>query len=166
VSNASFRLSALFICTGLAMSLCALPSMVRAEDSLRQSIFIAAAGMRVQGERMKVITQNIANADSTSTEPGGDPYRRKAIFFSKRYDKKLETELVSVKAISGDPTPFNVRYAPQHPAADENGFVKTPNVDRTLEMTDAREANQSYEANLNALDIARGMQRSTLELLR
>ncbi len=133
---------------------------------LEQTLTIAAAGLAAQGKRVRVIAENIANADSVATAPGGDPYRRKTVTFENALDRAEGIALVRVKRIAGDPAPFVKRYQPGHPAADEQGYVLAPNVDRLVEMMDAREAQRSYEANLQVIEAARAMAARTLDLLR
>jgi flagellar basal-body rod protein FlgC len=113
---------------------------------LMKSIKIAAAGMRVQGVRLKVISENIANADSMSPVPGGDPYRRKVVTFENVLDRTLGTDLVKVRNIDVDSSDFRKNYNPGHPAADKSGYVSLPNVNALVEMMDMREAQRSYEA--------------------
>ncbi len=130
------------------------------------SLDIAAAGMKVQGARLRVIAENVANADTTATEPGGEPYRRKTILFESEFSKQLETELVGVKGVEIDKSEFSRDFRPDHPAADAAGYVLMPNVSTLIELTDMREAQRSYEANLNAIEVARSMLSKTIELLR
>ena len=127
---------------------------------------IAASGMKAQSARLRVTAENLANAESTSRTPGGDPYRRKTISFADRLDRALGAELVEVDRYGVDNTAFPLRYDPSHPAADEKGYVKEPNVNPLVELMDMREAQRSYEANLNAQQQARAMLQKTLDLLR
>ena len=133
---------------------------------LMKSIKIAAAGMRVQGVRLKVISENIANADSLSPVPGGDPYRRKVVTFENALDRTLGTELVKVRNIDSDGTEFRKNYDPGHPAADKSGYVSLPNVNALVEMMDMREAQRSYEANLRIIDVSKKLVARTIDLLR
>lgn len=127
---------------------------------------ISSTGMRVQGTRLRVITENVANADTTAETPGGDPYRRQTISFKNVLDKELGVNLVEVADIEADKTkPFLTEFNPDHPAADETGYVKMPNVNMLVELTDAREAQRSYEANLGLIEQARAMVNRTIELL-
>ncbi|MCB1651062.1 MAG: flagellar basal body rod protein FlgC [Alphaproteobacteria bacterium] len=128
---------------------------------------ISAMGMRAQGARIRVITENVANSDTTGDTPGSDPYRRQNISFKNQLDRELGIKLVEVDKISEDYTkPFPVKYMPDHPAADEEGYVKMPNVNSLLELTDIREAQRSYEANLGMIEQARTMMNRTIDLLR
>lgn len=133
---------------------------------LESSMRIAASGMKAQSARMRVTAENLANAQSTAAAPGGDPYRRRTISFVNRLDRELGAELVEVGRRGVDRGEFPLRYDPAHPAADERGYVKTPNVNPLIELMDMREAQRSYEASLNAQAQARSMLLKTLELLR
>jgi flagellar basal-body rod protein FlgC len=131
-----------------------------------KSMQIAASGLRAQAGRMRVISENIANADSTAQRPGGDPYRRKIPTFQAEVDRTLDAKVVSLGRVRPDRSDFKTKYEPSHPAADQNGYVKYPNVNSVVEMTDMREAQRSYEANLNVIGATRRMIQRTLELLR
>lgn len=133
---------------------------------LMKAIKIAAAGMRVQGTRLKVISENIANADSMSPVPGGEPYRRKVVTFENALDRTLGTELVKVRKIDVDASEFRKNYDPGHPAADKSGYVRLPNVNALVEMMDMREAQRSYEANLRIIDVSKKLVARTVDLLR
>ena len=127
---------------------------------------IASSGMKAQSARLRLTAENLANVESTAQAPGGDPYRRKTITFGGRRDRELGAELVEVKRYGVDRTDFELRYEPGHPAADAAGYVKCPNVNTFVELMDMREAQRSYEANLNALGLARSLQQKTIDLLR
>ena len=135
-------------------------------DDLISTFRISAAGMKVQGTRLRVISQNIANADSLPAQPGEKPYQRKLITFKNEMDRELGVSLVEVNKVSKDPSDFTKRLDPSHPGADKDGYVLTPNVNKLVEMMDMREAQRSYEANLSAIRTSRGMLNKTLELLR
>lgn len=135
-------------------------------DPLNVSQKIAASGLDVQAHRMRIIAENMANAQSTGTTPGADPYQRKSIVFANTFDEALGADLVGVDQIGVDPTPFRIERDPGHPAADENGQVKYPNVNVLMEMGDMREANRSYEANLQMMKQSRAMVMMTVDLLR
>lgn len=135
-------------------------------DPLKVSQMIAASGLDVQSHRMRVIAENMANAQSTANEPGGDPYSRKTIVFSDVFDESLGANLVGVDQVGVDPSPFRIEHNPGHPAADANGNVKYPNVNMLVEMGDMREANRSYEANLQMMKQSRAMVMMTVDLLR
>jgi flagellar basal-body rod protein FlgC len=133
---------------------------------LMDSLAISAAGMRVQGERLRVISENIANADSVAEVAGGDPYRRKTITFQNALDREAGLDLVKVQKVGLDPSEFTQKYEPNNPAADSRGYVKLPNVNALIEMNDMREAQRSYEANLKVVEVARGMLQKTIDILR
>jgi len=133
---------------------------------LMESLMISAAGMRAQGQRLRVVAENLANADSVSEVPGGDPYRRKTISFKNALDRELGMETVQVSKVGIDPSDFRMKYEPGNPAADAKGYVKLPNVNSLIEMTDMREAQRSYEANLRAIEVARSMLQRTIDLIR
>jgi flagellar basal-body rod protein FlgC len=134
-------------------------------DFLR-TISVAASGLKAQSGRMRVIAENIANADSTAEKPGADPYRRKIPTFGRRFDRELEAHVVDLGRVKADQAPFRTKYEPGHPAADGNGEVKLPNVNSLVETMDMREAQRSYEANLNLITATRRMISRTLEILR
>ncbi|MCP5361415.1 MAG: flagellar basal body rod protein FlgC [Hyphomicrobiales bacterium] len=135
-------------------------------SDLRSAIDVAATGMRAQSERMKIVAQNIANADSVGASPNQDPYRRQTITFKNEYDRAVGAEVVMVAKRSVDPSPFGYKYQPGHPAADEHGYVRTPNVDSLIEKADLKEAQRSYEANLAVIEATKSMLGRTLDLLR
>ena len=135
-------------------------------DDLISSLKISAAGMKVQGTRLRVISENLANADSLPTGPGKSPYRRKNIIFQNVLNRQLGINLVKVKKVDVDRSEFNLRFDPSHPAANEKGYVQTPNVKTLIEVMDMREAQRSYEANLSAIRSTRYMLKSTIDLLR
>lgn len=127
---------------------------------------IASAGMKVQGARVRVIAENLANADTGPLTPGGDPYKRQVITFKNQLDREQGLDLVKVGKITTDKTqPFVSKYMPQHPGADATGYVKMPNVNGFTEMMDMREAQRSYEANLGMIEQSRDMMQRTISLL-
>lgn len=136
------------------------------EDSMMKSLEISAHGNKFQSERIKIAAENLANEDSVSSVAGGNPYRRKVVFSKNRYDKKLKTRLISVKKYGYDPKPFKLKYDPSHPAADANGYVKLPNVDKIIEKADANEAQRSYEANLGMFEVSKQMISKTIEAMK
>ena len=131
-----------------------------------KSIAIAASGLRAQAGRMRIISENIANADSTAPAAGAEPYRRKMASFKSEMDRTLDVQLVALGRIKTDPSEFRLKYEPGHPAADANGNVKYPNVNALVEMTDLREAQRSYEANINVIGASRRMIQRTIEILK
>jgi flagellar basal-body rod protein FlgC len=133
---------------------------------LVKAIKISASGMKAQGVRLRVISENLANANSLAETPGGDPYRRKLVSFKEVLDKSMGAETVAVNKIEFDQSAFNKRYDPTHPAADKDGYVATPNVNSLIEMMDMREAQRSYSANLDMIDTSKRMIERTIDLLR
>lgn len=133
---------------------------------LINAIKISASGMKAQGTRLRVVAENVANADSMGNKPGDDPYRRKTITFQDQLDRTLNADLVSVKKIGRDMSDFDLAYEPYHPLADEDGYVKKPNVNSLIELTDMKEAQRGYEANLSVIDSSKAMIQRTIELLR
>lgn len=131
-----------------------------------KTISIAASGLRAQASRMRIISENIANADSTPASPGADPYRRKMPTFRTEFDRALDARVVEIGRTVPDNSQFRTKYEPGHPAADVNGNVKYPNVNALVEMTDMREAQRSYEANVNVIGATRRMLQRTLDILK
>lgn len=126
---------------------------------------IAASGLRAQQSRMRIIAENLANADSTAKTPNGNPYRRQTpVFQPTKVDGGGQG--VTMARVAADQTPFKQEYQPGHPAADANGYVKLPNVEPLVEALDMREAQRSYEANLNVIEAARSMDQGVLDLLK
>ena len=133
---------------------------------ISKSMTTAASGMRVQADRMRVIAENIANANSTAVGANGQPYRRQVVTFKDAVDDATGANIVEVRKVARDRSDFKMNYDPGHPAANAEGYVMLPNVNTLIEMTDMREAQRAYEANLNVVDAARMMQTRTLDLLR
>lgn len=131
-----------------------------------RSMGIATSGLRAQAGRMRVISENIANAESTALTPGGDPYRRKVPSFVSELDRSLDAKVVTLGRIRPDVSAYRTKYEPGNPAADATGNVKYPNVNPLIEMTDMREAQRSYEANLNIISATRRMIQRTLDILK
>lgn len=133
---------------------------------LNRSLDIAAAGMRAQGTRLRVVAENLANAGSTAAAPGMDPYRRQVVTFRSVLDAVNGDQSVAVRNVTTDRSDFTRRYEPGHPSADGDGYVMYPNVNPLVEMMDMREAQRSYEANLSVIDVSRSMLVRTIDLLR
>lgn len=131
-----------------------------------KSMLIAASGMRAQAERMRVIAENLANANSAASTPEEDPYRRQMPVFKTELDRVTGVPAVRVKGVVTDNSDFREQYMPGHPAADERGYVKMPNVNSLVEMMDMREAQRAYEANLSVIDNTRTMMARTVDLLK
>jgi flagellar basal-body rod protein FlgC len=138
--------------------------MTDATTSANAAMAIAASALQAQQSRMRVIAENIANADSVSSTAGGDPYRRQSPVFQPT-TVQGGTGVV-MKGVQQDQSPFRTEYSPGNPAADAKGYVKMPNVDPLVEALDMREAQRAYEANLNVIETARSMQSRTLDLLK
>ncbi|MFC0686499.1 MULTISPECIES: flagellar basal body rod protein FlgC [Sphingomonadaceae] len=133
---------------------------------LDNSIAVSASGLRAQSLRMRVIAENLANSDSVATTAGGDPYRRRVSTFAAEVDRATGATKVSVKSIDGDQSQFTRVYQPGSPAADAQGYIEQPNVNPLIEAADMKAAQRSYEANLNAIESARGMTMRTIDLLK
>jgi flagellar basal-body rod protein FlgC len=131
-----------------------------------KSMGIAATGLRAQAGRMRIISENIANADSTALTAGGEPYRRKIPSFTSALDRSLDARVVTLGRVRNDQSSFRVKNEPGNPAADPEGNVRYPNVNPLIEMTDMREAQRSYEANLNIISATRRMIQRTLDILK
>ena len=133
---------------------------------MMKSMLVAAAGMRAQAERWRIIAENMANASSTGATPGEDPYRRRIPVFKTELDRATGVETVKVSSVVKDMSEFREQFMPGHPAADSRGYVKMPNVSSLIEMADMREAQRSYEANLSVIDNTRSMLARTVDLLK
>lgn len=133
---------------------------------LMKSIMISAAGIRAQSFRIRIISENIANANSTAASADEDPYRRKVLSFRNEIDRELGVPLVKINKVGRDMGEFGRRFDPGNPAADADGYIKTPNVNTLIETMDMRQALRAYEANLNVIDASKQMMMRTLELLR
>lgn len=135
-------------------------------DALSASLKVAASGLTAQSERLRIVSENLANAQSTGNTPGSEPYQRKTIVFSAELDRALGASTVDVASINRDPAAFPLEFLPGHEAADANGYVKMPNVNVLVEMADMTEANRSYEANLQVVKQARDLISMTIDLMR
>jgi flagellar basal-body rod protein FlgC len=133
---------------------------------LTEAIAIAGSGMQVQSARLTVIAENLANQETTGATPGSDPYRRKTISFADVLDPTMGVDLVRVKQVGEDESAFPLRYDPTNPAANAAGYVKAPNVNTFIEMTDMRDAEQSYSANLQVLSVSRSMLTRVIGMLK
>ena len=136
------------------------------QDPLQSSLRIAASGLQAQSIRLRVVSENIANAQSTGSSAGADPYSRKTVSFETQVDRVSGANLVEVKTIGFDRTPFKLERDPGNPAADENGMVKIPNVDILVELADMRDANRSYEADLQVAKQSADMLNETVALMK
>lgn len=133
---------------------------------LKTSIGVSASGLRAQSLRMRVIAENLANSDSVARTPGGDPYRRRVATFKSEVDRTTGATNVAIRSIEGDKTAFQRVYQPGSPAADARGYVQRPNVNGLIESADMKAAQRSYEANVNAIEAARGLTMRTIDLLK
>ncbi len=136
-----------------------------AANSAMPAMSVAATALRAQQARMRVIAENMANADSTSPTAGGDPYRRQIPIFAP-VTLPDGSKGVRMTRVAQDPTPFKSQYQPGMPSADAKGYVKMPNVDPLIEALDMRDAQRAYEANLSVIETSRSMQSSILDILK
>lgn len=133
---------------------------------LSKAMAISASGMKVQNIRMRIIAENLANQDSVASSPGEDPYRRKTLTFTNVLDREMGIKKIEVGKILYDQSDFGMRYDPGHPAADDIGYIKTTNVSGLVEMMDMKQAQRTYESNLNAMDVSKNIIMRTIDLLR
>lgn len=135
-------------------------------DRVSDTYHIAAAGLRAQTSRMRIIAENLANVQSTGQTPDEDPYQRQIAVFGSQFDRELGAELVRMNDVQLDQAEFRMVHEPGHPAANADGYVKYPNVTAMVEMMDMRDAQRTYEANLTMVEGTRRMMERTLDLLR
>ena len=135
-------------------------------DELTKSSEIAIAGMKAQSQRLRVVSENLANSDSLAQTPEGTPYRRKVVTFKNELDRATGINKVKVDKVRPDAAEFQRRYDPKHPAADRDGYVLAPNVNPLIELMDMKEAQRSYEANMNVITTSRTMLSRTVDMLR
>ena len=133
---------------------------------LATALAISARGMEAQTTRLRTIAENLANQDTTGSTPGAAPYRRKTVTFENKLDQELGAPAVGVKEVGTDKSAFPLRYDPSHPAANKDGYVQEPNVNSFVELMDMREAQRSYNANLNTLEVTRAMLSRTVDMLK
>ncbi len=127
---------------------------------------ISASGMKAQGYRMRIVAENLANADNMPSEPGGDPYRRQVVTFKNTLDRTMGVRTVGIDRVQGDQSQFERKYDPGNPSADAQGYVRMPNVKTMIEMMDMKQAQRSYEANVSVIQAAKNMLQKTIDLLR
>ena len=130
------------------------------------SLHIASSGMKAQSDRLRIVSENIANADSTGTKPGEAPYQRKTISFKNELDREMGVELVKSEKYGVDNSSFPKKYDPGNPIADEQGYVTYPNVKPMVEMVDMREARRGYEANMNVVEVSKSMLMQTISMIK
>ena len=159
-------ISLLFTLQAAANAPYIVPNHSTNSDPLTAASRLAVSGINAQNERMKVISQNVANMDVTGITPGGDPYKRKMIFFENGIDSHSGSQVVKVKKITEDNSDFILKYEPHHPAADASGMVKYPNINIHVEMADAKEANRAVSVNANSLDMIKSMQFRILDMMK
>lgn len=135
-------------------------------NDLTDIFAISGSALQAQDQRLKVIAENVANANTTPAGPGQKPYQRHIITFKNEFDRALGAYKVVVGGVRTDPSDFLKKFDPTHPAADAQGYVLTPNINPLTEMMDMGEANRAYEANLNVIDASRGMILHTIQLLQ
>ena len=135
-------------------------------DPLDVSMKISSSGLSAQSTRLRIVSENLANAMSTGNSPGADPFRRKTVAFTNEIDRTSGAALVRVSNVGVDRAPFQIRHDPSNPAADANGDVKLPNVNSIVELADMREANRSYEADLQVMKETRDLISMTIDLLK
>jgi flagellar basal-body rod protein FlgC len=135
-------------------------------DPIATALKVAASGLHAQSERLRIVSENLANAQSTGNTPGADPYQRKTIAFAAEVDRVSGGDFVRIADIARDETPFRIEFDPGHEAADADGYVKLPNVNALVEMADMSEANRAYEANLQVIKQARDLISMTIDLMR
>lgn len=133
---------------------------------MMSAMTVSAYGMKAQGSRIRVIAENVAHSGTTAHTPEENPYQRRIVTFKNYMDKDSGLSLVGTNKLSVDQSPFKLKFMPEHPAADEKGYVKMPNVNTLIEMTDLKEAQRSYEANLGVIELSKSMLNGTIELLK
>lgn len=135
-------------------------------DPLTSALKVSASGLQAESTRLRIVSENIANARSSGDTPGAEPYRRKTISFAAEVDRASGASLVEIERLGTDDSDYNIEFDPGNPAADEKGMVKMPNVNILVEMADMREANRAYEANLQTIKQSRDLISQTIDLLR
>lgn len=135
--------------------------------NIMDAMIVSASGMKTQGDRLRVVAQNLANADTAANTPNADPYRRKTILFKTALDKASGVEVVkTAKILEDQSNDFRLKFMPDHPGADENGYIRLPNINTLIEVMDMREAQRTYEANLGMIQVSKAMLGRTIDLLR
>ena len=135
-------------------------------NDLNSALVSSVAALRAQSIRLRVVSENLANANATASTPGGDPYARKTVSFRGELDRASGASVLKINSIGRDNSPFRLQYDPGHPAANASGNVKLPNIDPLIELSDMREAHRSYDANLQIVRQTRGMIGDLIDLMR
>ncbi|MDP7143645.1 MAG: flagellar basal body rod protein FlgC [Alphaproteobacteria bacterium] len=136
-------------------------------SDLFEAMTISSYGMRAQGTRMRVISENMANANTAAPTPEEDPYTRKVVTFKNELDREIGVNKVQVDKVEQETKePYPLKFMPDHPGANEQGYVRLPNVNPLIEAMDMREAQRTYEANLGMIEQSRTMMMQTIDLLR
>ena len=135
-------------------------------DELTKSTEIAISGMKAQSQRLRIVSENLANSDSTAQTPEGTPYRRKVVTFKNELNRVTGVNAVKIDKVRPDTAEFQRRFDPKHPAADRDGYILAPNINPLIELMDMREAQRSYEANMNVITTSRTMLTRTVDMLR
>lgn len=135
-------------------------------DDLKKTMDSAAAALRIQEERIKIASENIANEDTTSDNPNGNPYRRKIMIVKNEHDTRKKNHLLRVRKYDFDKSDFKLKYDPNHPAANVDGYVKYPNVNKDIEIGDIREAKSSHAANLAVIEMTKQMIKDTIDIMK
>ena len=141
-------------------------SVCLALDPLMSAVDMSTSALKAQSERIKIISENLANEDSSGTTPGAAPYKRKTIAFNLKKNASGTKQITKLTYKTDNKRPFKKRYEPSHPAADKQGYVLYPNVDKNIEFVDAKEAQRSYDANLNSIEISKSMVNKILETIK
>lgn len=132
---------------------------------LMKALQTSSSAVKVQMSRLEIIAQNLANAHTTGTNSKENPYTRKTISFKSDIDRRNNIHRVSVKNIGVDSAPFGEEYDPGHPAADEHGMVKLPNVNRHVELKDMNEAMRAHHINMSMIKVIREMFEKTIAIM-
>jgi flagellar basal-body rod protein FlgC len=135
-------------------------------NELTDIFAISGSALKAQNQRMKIIAENVANANTTASAPGQKPYQRQVITFKKEFDKALGAYKVKVDGVRTDNTEFIKKFDPSHPAADAQGYILLPNVNSLIETMDMSAASRSYQANLDVIAASRTMVLKTIGLLQ
>ena len=129
-----------------------------------QAIDVSTSGLVAQRIRLNTVAMNIANAEAVDSPEGG-PYQRRQVLFATGQDSRDKTgQGVHVAAVEKEKA-FRFEYDPSHPYANQNGYVKLPDINPLIEMANGMEASRAYEANITAIELSKSMLNSSLRLL-